>query len=87
MEISFVLGKEELLKALKELEIAESKGFMHCQAIFNLTYLGFSIGDTKVNFDELLVKGHPKNGKKNWGRSKMYNHFSLVRGKLKKDEL
>ena len=62
------INGEQLRKALAELEKAEQNGFTHSVAIFELATAGPMIDDCTMNYDSLIVKAHPTDGRSNWGR-------------------
>lgn len=71
--IEVVVNAEQLRKALKEIEIAESHNIMHCDAIFKLSKVGDSLDDCRIEFGKhLVVKADPVDPRKNWGR---YDHY------------
>ena len=67
-KMNFVINAEQLRAALKDIEVAEKKGFKFCEAVFKLTEAGESLSDCKAKYSDLIEKAHPTNGNYNWGR-------------------
>lgn len=80
--IRVVANAEQLRAALKEIEIAEANGIMHCDAIFELVSTGRSVGDSRLQFDRLIVKGHPTDPAQNWGCYDHYKNHKYMNGDL-----
>lgn len=66
--ISFCINSQELRKALKEIEIAESNGFHYCLAVFNLIKCGKKLDNCIASYGDLVEKAHPTKLKYDWGR-------------------
>jgi len=81
--ITVVANAEQLRKALKQIERAESNGFNYCLAVFDLVECGSSVSDCKIEFDGILEKAHPTDGNLNWGRGQRVTERNrFVDGKL-----
>ena len=83
----FTIEKEELLKALADIDEAEKNGFMFCTPCFEISEMGFSLSDYKAKYSDLIEKAHPTNGNFNWGRHQdVSKHNIFIDGELfKKD--
>jgi hypothetical protein len=80
---SVVVDAKQLRKALKEIKRAESNGFDHCLAVFDLKKYGEKVSDCKIEFIDLIEKAHPKKDKLNWGRGQRVTHrYKFVDGEL-----
>lgn len=85
--MEFCINAEQLRKALKDIEKAESNGFDYCLAVFKLTSAGQFLSDCRANYSDLFEMAHPTKGKLNWGRSQsVTKHYKFKKGKLVKIE-
>jgi hypothetical protein len=70
--IEFYLTKEELQKALASLQAAEKRGFGFSEALFRVTCIKpdgeFSLKEITKFEDQIILKAHPTDASKNWGR-------------------
>ena len=83
--MDFVINAEQLRKALKDIEAAETNGFMYCEAVFQITQAGKSLSDCKAEYSDLCEKAHPTNGNFDWGRFQgVSRRNKFVDGKLVK---
>jgi len=74
---------EELRKALKEIEEAESNGFMHCLSVFRTSSGGEMLDDNLLEYSDIWVKAHSIDGSLDWGRfQKVYRYYTFSDGKL-----
>lgn len=81
--ITFVINAQQLRAALQEIEVAESNGFMHCDAVFNLTQAGKNVSSCRAEYSDLIERAHPTDGHLNWGRfQNVTKHNKFVNGKL-----
>jgi hypothetical protein len=81
--IQFCIDARQLRKALAAIEAAEQNGFMHCLAVLELKSCGFTVGDHRVIYSDLMEKAHNSDPRFDWGRFQYvtkYNRF--VDGKL-----
>ena len=63
------ITKAELEKALQELNKAIENGFVDSIAILQLYQGGTSVSDCMVQANGVILKAHPSDGSKNWGRT------------------
>lgn len=75
---------EELRKALKQIEQAESQGFEHCLSIFTITQAGRCVSDCRAEHEGLILRAHPTDGNLNWGRitNQFLGDYNFIDGKL-----
>jgi hypothetical protein len=77
------ITKKELQKALKDIEIAESNGFMYCLSVFELTDHTDWLDQNKAFYRDIWERAHPTNGNLNWGRGQSVTvNNQFVDGKL-----
>jgi hypothetical protein len=81
MSIEMCLTREELLTALKQLDIAHENGFKHSLAIVQLVQAGECVDKFIAKYDSLILKAHPTNPSKDWGRCNNPEWYKMVRGK------
>lgn len=85
--MNFYVSREELEKALAELKIADDNGFTESQAVFQLA----RVDKTKpwsrvVHLDdseftgEVILRSHPTDPSKNWGRVSNASAYKLENG-------
>lgn len=66
--MDFCIDAAQLRAALREIEQAEQKGFMHCLAVFKITSAGTMLYECRASYSDLLERAHPTDPSKNWGR-------------------
>lgn len=76
------INAEQLRKALKEIEIAEENGYGYSLAVLRLATAGRMLDECTVEFDGLVVKGHPTDGHFHFGRSSHHRYSKLVDGEI-----
>ncbi len=83
--MEFIIKKEQLERALKEIEQAEKNGFYYCEPVFKLVSAGYILTDCKAVYSDIIEKAHPTNSKLNWGRfQEVTKSYEFVDGELKK---
>lgn len=79
----FCIDAEQLRKALADIEKAESNGFMHCLAVFDITQAGRMIDQCRAEYSDLSERAHPTDPNFSWGRfQNVTGRNKFVRGKL-----
>jgi hypothetical protein len=78
--IEMCLTRAELLKAIKQLDIAHANGFKHSLAIISLTKAGECVSDFRGEYDSLILRAHPTSQKKDWGRCHNPEWYELKDG-------
>ena len=64
--VDLCLTREELEKALAQLNIAYENGFKHSLAVVRLTEIGKTVSDHIATYDSLILKAHPTSPNKDW---------------------
>lgn len=83
MSMSFCIGATELRKALAEIEVAESNGFNHCLAVFDMAQVGRMLTSCLAEYSDLSVRGDATDASLDWGRfSSVHRTHKLKRRKL-----
>ena len=67
--MNFCIDAEQLRKALKEIEAAESNGFNHCLCVFRMYQAGYMLSDNQAVYSDLIERASPTDGSLNWGRN------------------
>ncbi len=62
------IDAEQLRAALADIERAESNGFNHCLAVFQMATAGPMISDNTATYSDMIERAHPTNGAMDWGR-------------------
>lgn len=78
--IEMCLTRAELLKALKQLDIARENGFKHSLVIIRLKKAGVCVDEFVAEYDSLILKSHPTNLNKDWGRCNNPEWYELKNG-------
>lgn len=79
--IEMCLTRAELLKAIEHLDIAIANGFKHSLAIINLATAGECVSDFMGEYNSLILKSHPTNRNKDWGRCHNPEWYEVKKGK------
>lgn len=80
------ISGEELRKALKLIEQAESQGFDSCLAIFRISQVGKCTNDCLAKSEEsIILKAHVFDEQLNYGRvsGKFISDYRFIDGELK----
>lgn len=70
--MNFNIPEADLVKALAELKLARDAGFVDSYPCFELDKFQCHWG--MATFTDILVRAHPTDGDKNWGRCGIYRH-------------
>lgn len=80
--------KEELEKALAQLQKLEERGFGASLVSFRLAETGRMCSDDKIKYNgQFILKANPDDSRKNWGRisEQMIDWYSYENGELLDD--
>ena len=66
--MEFCITKQELLKAIADIESAEGNGFHHCLAVFQMASAGQSLSDCRARYSDIWERAHAHDGRLDWGR-------------------
>jgi len=81
--IEMVITAAELRKALSVIEAAEKNGFMFCLSVVKLSSVGPRLDQCLLQYNDLIEKAHPTDGKLDWGRGQcVTKSFKFKNGKL-----
>ena len=85
--INFYVSREELEKAIEQLNIADCQGFTESQAIFRLSIVDKTDQFSKiVHVDDseftgqVIMRSHPTDPSKDWGRIDDVSKYKLENG-------
>jgi hypothetical protein len=79
--IEMCLTRKELVKALEQLDIAYKNGFKNSLAIVRLVKAGDNIDEFLAKYDSLILKAHPTDPNKDWGRTNNPHWYAYRNGK------
>jgi len=81
--IEMIISATELRKALSAIEEAEKNGFMFCLSVVKLVSAGPRLDQCLVQYNGLIEKAHPTDGKFDWGRGQaVTRNFKFKNEKL-----
>jgi hypothetical protein len=64
----FKISKDELKKALNDIENAEKNGFYYCDSVFKLIKYDTWLDNSIAKYVDMCEKAHPNDPHLNWGR-------------------
>ena len=77
------IDAKQLRAALKDIEAAETNGFMHCLAVLRVVSAGRVLDQNTVEYSDMIEKAHPTNPSLDWGRfQSVTRRYTFKRGKL-----
>jgi len=78
------ISPDQLRKALKDIEIAESNGFNCCSAVFQITTTGAMLENIQADYVDIFERAYSNNGHlNNWGRDNyLSKKYKVEDGKL-----
>lgn len=79
--VQMCLTRADLIEAIDQLNIAHKNGFKHSLAILSLKEVGDCVSDFRGKYDSLILKSHPTNLSKDWGRCHDPELYELKKGK------
>lgn len=66
--MEFIIRKDQLEKALRDIKKAEKNGFMACESVFTLVSAGRMLDENIAEYSDMIEKAHPTDGNYDWGR-------------------
>lgn len=85
--MEFCIKREELLKALADLDKAATNGFEHAESVFTISAVGPHLHQCQATYGSPLMRAHKDDEKKNWGRFPGWDNYQYADGRLQfKDE-
>jgi hypothetical protein len=80
--MEFCIKREELIKALADLDTAATNGFEHAEAVFTISGVGPHLHQCQATYGSPLMRAHKDDEKKNWGRFQGWDSYRYDGGRL-----